>query len=301
MIGPKDFLFFVNFWIKAVFFKKKEPLIGSVILTDKCNLNCKHCSVNNITAIMPSYSQIKADMQTLYDKGVRILFLYGGEPFLWRDGELTVRDLVVEAKRMGFLLVNLVTNGTFPIDVPEADLMMVSLDGDKERHNTIRGNTYDTILENVRNATSDNICFYMAINQINKDAVRDVCLLAKEMPNVKAVSFNFHTPYPDTRALLLSKEEKKNVCNTLAQMMDEGAPVLNLKSAFPYLINNSFPTPCHQSLIIENGNISVCGRCIDEPGLCDECGYFFAAEYTLLFKGNLKITFEALRTYMKYL
>lgn len=51
MIGPKDFLFFANFWIKAVFFKKKEPLIGSVILTDRCNLNCKHCSVKNITAI----------------------------------------------------------------------------------------------------------------------------------------------------------------------------------------------------------------------------------------------------------
>lgn len=24
MIGPKDFLFFANFWIKAVFFKKKR-------------------------------------------------------------------------------------------------------------------------------------------------------------------------------------------------------------------------------------------------------------------------------------
>ena len=189
---------------------------------------------------MHSYSQIRADMQTLYGMGVRILFLYGGEPYLWKDGELTVKDLVVEAKRMGFVIVNLVTNGTFPIDVPEADLIMVSLDGDKERHNAIRGNTYDTIMENVRNATTNNICFYMAINQINKNAVRDVCVIAKETPNVKAVSFNFHTPYPDTRALLLSKEEKKIVCDTLSQMMDEGAPVFNLKNAFPYIINNSF-------------------------------------------------------------
>ena len=250
---------------------------------------------------MHSYSQINADMQTLYDMGVRILFLYGGEPFLWKDGELTVKDLVVEAKRIGFVIVNLVTNGTFPIDVPQADLIMVSLDGDKERHNAIRGNTYDTIMENVRNATTNNICFYMAINQINKNAVHDVCVIAKETPNVKAVSFNFHTPYPDTRALLLSKEEKKTVCDTLSQMMDEGAPVFNLKNAFPYLINNSFPTPCHQSLVVENGKISVCGRCIEEPGLCDECGYFFVAEYTLLFKGNLKITFEALKTYSKYI
>ena len=33
----------------------------------------------------------------------------------------------------------------------------------------------------------------------------------------------------------------------------------------------------------------------------EECGYFFVAEYTLLFKGNPKIIFEMLRTYLKYI
>ena len=83
-------------------------------------------------------------------------------------------------------------------------------------------------------------------------------------------------------------------------MMKEKAPVFNLKSAFPYLIENSFPTPCPQCVVIENGKISTCGRCVDVPGLCDECGYFFVAEYTLLFRGNLKVVFEMLKTYLKY-
>lgn len=240
-------------------------------------------------------------MQTLYDLGVRILFLYGGEPFLWKNNDLTVRDLVVEAKKMGFMIVNVVTNGTFPINLPEADLILVSLDGDKERHNAIRGNTYDTIMANAKNANAKSICLYMAINKINKDAVREVCRITKKTENVKAVSFNFHTPYPDTKELLLSVEEKRAVCEQILLMKDEGFPIFNLKSAFPYLINNTFPTPCHQSLIIENSKISVCGRCIDVPGLCEACGYFFVAEYTLLFKGNLKITMEALKTYSKYI
>lgn len=295
-----SFLYFAKFWLKTVLFKKKDPILGTVIVSDRCNLKCKHCSVNNITAIMHPFAQIKKEMQTLYDMGVRILFFCGGETFLWRDGDLTVRDLVIEAKKMGFMIVNVVTNGTFPIDLPEADLILLSLDGDRERHNAIRGNTFDTIMENVKNATSDNICFYMAINQINKDAVRDVCRIAKETEHVRAVSFNFHTPYPDTRNLFLSREEKESISKTILQMMDEGAPIFNLKASLPYLVNNSFPTPCHQCLVIENGKISVCGRCIDVPGLCEECGYFFVAEYTLLFKGNLKIAFEALRTYLKY-
>jgi len=295
-----SFFYFANFWLKTVLFKKKDPILGTVIVTDRCNLKCKHCSVNNITSIMHPYTQIKKEMQTMYDMGARILFFCGGETFLWRDGDLTVRDLVIEAKRMGFMIVNVVTNGTQPIDLPEADLILLSLDGDRERHNAIRGNTFDTIMENVKNATADNICFYMAINQINKDAVQDVCQIAMDTKNVRAVSFNFHTPYPDTRNLFLSKEEKQKIADTILQMMDKGYPIFNLKASLPYLVNNSFPTPCYQCLVIEDGKISVCGRCIDVPGLCEECGYFFVAEYTLLFRGNLKIAFEAVRTYLKY-
>lgn len=296
-----SFFHFASFGIKTILFRKQEPILGTVIVTDKCNLHCKHCSVNNITAILYPYQQILGEMRQLYGIGVRILFFCGGETFLWRDGDYTLRDLVIEAKRMGFLIVNVVTNGTYPLDLPEADLILLSLDGDREHHNAIRGDTYDAIFQNIRNATADNICFYMAINQINKDSVRDVCLAARDTSHVKAVSFNFHTPYPDTKELALSKEEKAQCCRTIAQMMEEGAPVFNLKSAFPYLIDNSFPTPCHQCVVMENGELSTCGRCIHVPGLCQQCGYFFVAEYTLLFQGNPKVILEMLRTYLKYI
>lgn len=296
-----SFLYFAGFGLKTILFRKKQPILGTVIVTDKCNLQCKHCSVNNITAVIHPYTQIRGEMQQLFDMGVRILFFCGGETFLWKDGAYTLRDLVIEAKKMGFLIVNVVTNGTYPIDLPEADLILLSLDGDRERHNAIRGDTYDTIMENIKNATSDNICFYMAINQINKNTVRDVCIAARDTANVRAVSFNFHTPYPDTKELALSVEEKTTCCETITNMIKEGAPVFNLRHAFPYLIHNRFPTPCHQCVVIENGKISTCGRCIDVPGLCDKCGYFFVAEYTLLFRGNIKIIVEMLQTYLKYI
>ena len=296
-----SFLYLAAFGAKTILFRKKAPILGTVIVTDKCNLHCKHCSVNNITAIVHPYEQIRKEMQQLYDMGIRILFFCGGETFLWKDGKRTLRDLVIEAKRMGFLIVNVVTNGTFPIDLPEADLILLSLDGDKEHHNEIRGDTYDTIMKNISSATADNICFYMAVNQINKECIRNVCTTARDTKNVRAVSFNFHTPYPDTKELALSRKEKARCCDTIKQMMKEGAPVFNLKSAFPYIIENSFPTPCHQCVVMENGKVFVCGRCIDVPGLCEHCGYFFVAEYTLLFRGNLRIIFEMLRTYLKFI
>ena len=289
-----SFLYFARFGLRTILLRKRDPILGTIILTDKCNLHCKHCSVNNIAAVVYPYGQIREEMAQLYGMGVRILFFCGGETFLWSDSGKNLRDLVVEAKQMGFLIVNVVTNGTYPLELPEADLILLSLDGDRERHNAIRGDTYDLIFENIRQAPSDNICFYMAVNQINKAAIRDT-------EHVRAVSFNFHTPYPDTQELALSKEEKAACCNVISQMMDQGAPVFNLKSAFSALIHNSFPTPCHQCVVMENGRLSTCGRCVDVPGLCERCGYFFVAEYTLLFRGNVRVILEMLKTYPKYI
>ena len=292
--------YFIKFGIKTFVLRQKKPILGTVILTDKCNLHCKHCSVNNITAVVHPYNQIKQEMQQLYDMGVRILFFCGGETFLWQSDGKTLRDLVIEAKQMGFLIVNTVTNGTYPLDLPEADLILLSIDGNREKHNLIRGQVYDQIMENIEKATSDNICFYMAINKLNKDTISEVTHTAAKMKNVRAVSFNFHTPYPDTKELALTKQEKQECCNQIKGLMKQKMPVFNLKSSMKFLVNNTFPTPCWQCVVMENGRLSVCGRCIDVPGLCEQCGYWFVAEYTLLFKGYLPVIFEALRTYLRF-
>jgi MoaA/NifB/PqqE/SkfB family radical SAM enzyme len=310
------------FGISTVLFRRKKAILGTIILTDKCNLHCKHCSVNNLTAVMHPYAQIKKEMEVLSNQGIRILFFCGGETFLWNGEEKnthpstqskitdglrepchnkTLRDLVIEAKKMGFYIVNVVTNGTFKIDLPEADLILLSLDGDRERHNIIRGDTYDTIMKNIDEATSDNICFYMAINKINRDCIKHVCEVAKNKPMVRAVSFNFHTPYPDTVELELNVEEKQHCCDEIGKLIDQDYPIFNLKTAFPYIVHNNFPTPCYQCVVMENGKLSICGRCIDVPGLCEKCGYFFAAEYTLLFSGKIKIAVDMLNTYLRYI
>lgn len=292
--------YFIRFGLKTFLFRQKKPILGTIILTDKCNLHCKHCSVNNLTAIVHPYSQIKSEMKTLYEMGVRILFFCGGETFLWESEGKTLRDLVIEAKQMGFMIVNTVTNGTFPLNLPEADLILLSIDGNREKHNEIRGNVYDQIMKNIENSASDNICLYMAINKINKETIKDVAHTANRLKNVRAVSFNFHTPYPDTKELALTKEEKQICCDTIKELMDEGMPIFNLRSSMKYLVDNSFPTPCYQCVVMENGKLSVCGRCIEVPGLCEQCGYWFVAEYTLLFKGNLKVCLEVLKTYLKF-
>ncbi|NTW71755.1 MAG: isoprenylcysteine carboxylmethyltransferase family protein, partial [Eubacteriaceae bacterium] len=64
---------FSYFGLTTVLFKRKTPLVGSIIITDKCNLSCKHCSVSNIQAVLYPYSRIKADMKKMHEEGVRVL------------------------------------------------------------------------------------------------------------------------------------------------------------------------------------------------------------------------------------
>lgn len=75
----------------------------------------------------------------------------------------------------------------------------------------------------------------------------------------------------------------------------------NLRSAFPYLVDNSFKRPITHTVIMENGMLYKCGRCIEINGLCGQCGYFCTCEYSLAFSGNPLVLAEMLLTYTKYM
>lgn len=295
-----NLLYFLSFGLSTVIFKRKKPLFGTLILTDRCNLSCRHCGLSNINSKVYSYTQIKNDMQQLYQKGVRVLCFSGGEPLLWKDNGKTVKDLILEAKDMGFLFVTVATNGTIPIDLSEADFILVSLDGSKEIHNLIRGNTFDIILNNIRNSNSDKIFAFMAINKLNKSEIQNVCQIVRNEKNIRAVSFNFHTPFHGTEELALNPLEKKQCCDVITDMIHKNIPVLNLKSCFPNIIDNKFSTPCYQTVVIENGELLTCNRCIKEKDLCSHCGYFLTAEFSMVFDGKIRVVFDALRTYLKF-
>lgn len=300
-MDPEAWREILAYGIRTKLLKQVSPFVGSIILTDRCNLACRHCAVANLQGTLYPLAAIRAEMTMLYQAGVRVLLFYGGEPFLWTSQGKTVRDLVIEAKTMGFLLVSIVTNGTHPLEVPEADLILVSLDGDAAHHDAIRGQTYDLILKHIRAAPARNLALYMAVNRTNLTAVGAVLKLSAQLPQVTGCAFNLHTPYPGTEALALTREEKLRVCREITEAKRAGAPVLNLVRAFPALIEHRFMAPCQACIIVENGQTWPCGRCSEIPGLCGQCGFAFAAEVSLLARWNLPVLAEFFRTWRKTL
>lgn len=112
-------------------------------LTNRCNLNCIHCSVsaNERPGVELSTDEWKRIVRTLSEMGVRAVGLSGGEPLLRDD----FFELASYAKDLG-LLVGLVTNGLLINEGNIGEIkrlnldVQVSLDGSSPRfHDKIRG------------------------------------------------------------------------------------------------------------------------------------------------------------------
>ena len=139
------------------------------------------------------------------------------------------------------------------------------------------------------------------VDNVNVDDIEHVSALARDLPNVRAASFNIHTPYPGTEYLSLTGEQRRSACTRIGDLIDQGYPILNLAGALPRIADGTAPGPCAQCVIREDGEQWTCGRCIETPGLCAQCGFFFATELSLLFRGDARVVRDALRVYRRYL
>ncbi len=74
------------------------PFICGIAITDHCNLSCRGCHVSNTGMGDMPFADVVARLKSAYARGCREAYFTGGEPMLWRDGDLTVEDLIVEAR-----------------------------------------------------------------------------------------------------------------------------------------------------------------------------------------------------------
>lgn len=101
--------------------EERIPIHGSIELTRRCNLACRHCYVGFARDTPPEEELSREELFGLFDQfraeGCLFLTFTGGEPLLRKD----FREIYLGALRRGFM-VNLFTNGTL-IDRDTADFL----------------------------------------------------------------------------------------------------------------------------------------------------------------------------------
>ncbi len=282
----KKYIYFVKYYIKSLL-GKKRPLLGGIKLTNNCNLKCEHCPFWKKPKESLSFKHAVSVMKTLYQQGVRIIIIEGGEPFLWRDGEYGIEDIVKEAKKI-FFSVGITTNGTFPIEV-NANIIWVSIDGLKNTHDRIRCGSFDKIISNIEASSHPRIYAHITINSLNRKEIPELVKFLSS--NVKGITVQFHYPYLEgEKDLSLSDFERKNVLEELIVMKKQGLPVANTYTCLRALKDNRWK--CHPWMIasVEPDGRITHGCYVKNRGKisCEKCGFSAHTEISLAYSGCLE-------------
>ena len=266
--------------------RHKTPFLASCKLTYHCNLRCAQCPFYELGGETPTYAEVIAMLEKLYQRGSRIVMFEGGEPMLWRDGPRTIQDVVAEAKRK-FIAVGMTTNGTLPLSA-ETDVLWVSLDGLAQTHNRLRNaEIFDRVIENIKRSTHPRILAHITINAVNFAEVPDLIRYLRGV--VKGITVQFYYPYHARDELFLDFERRERLLDEILALKKAGYPVLNSSVALEKLKRNQWRCV---DWLIDNANPDgtmsqgcyLRGR--DDID-CARCGFSPHTEISLAYQGNL--------------
>jgi len=247
-----------------------------LVLTNECNLHCRHCRVASRGRNRLSFEEIVTVIDSFFEEGGRNLYLEGGEPFLWRDRHHRLDDIVAHAHGRGYHTVVVYTNGTFPIET-SADTVFVSIDGLRKTHDYLRGPSFDRIMENLRASQHPSMHVNYTINNHNKDEIEEFCRFIDEVDEIQDVFFYFHTPYYGYDELYIGLEERQRILRKLIGFSRKHS-ILNSRAGLECALRNDWNRPLDICRVYERGTVYKCCRFSGNADLCRNCGYLSYAE-----------------------
>lgn len=291
--------YYFSWMFRTAVLRRRIPLNSSLILTDQCNLNCKHCTVAHLGYEPRQLEEVRLDLEALYKTGSRVLIITGGEPFVWKDqGGNTVEDVVKLSREMGFFRIVICTNGTLPLE-SSADYLWVSLDGYEKEHDAIRGSVFQGVVDNIQASSHRGLYVNFTISTNNRATFTESAEEILQIPNVNGILFHLFTPYLDSdESLLLRGEERQAALHDLAAFKRKHPlATFNTFAGIRALTRDSWQRPTWASVTANQGQLSpcCCRRGIYDAGVCTRCGCTPAVETWVLQTCKLTAMLENLR------
>ena len=194
-----------------------------------------------------STSQILKLIDEMAEAGTKKLQLTGGEPFLRKD----IGEIVHHAKRKG-LFTGISASGIFiperVSEIKDVDIVFISLDGEREVHDAIRGKgSYDKVMEAIEALRENNIKFWITtvINRKNMNSIDYVLDIAKSMKSYANFVILYYvddydkdhlTPQPVIKELALNNEENREIIQYLIRKKRSGEPIGSSYGYLEYLL-----------------------------------------------------------------
>ncbi len=212
-------------------FGEDEFSSALVLVTNACNLRCKHCFVYREETPNESRDKMTDEcmlyqLRRLRDKHrIRSMLFMGGEP-------LIKSKLVFEAMKL-FEQSSIVTNGTYGIPSVPGHLVTVSLDGPKALNDQIRGEgVFDKVRQSIfaHHLKDDTtVMLQMTVTKKNAEFIEAFVEQVECWP-ISGIAFTFYVPDQD--------DHGENAWNDLVERDDVIRKLIELKKLHPMIKSN---------------------------------------------------------------
>ncbi len=256
-----------------------------VNVTNRCNLECKHCFVfrdgnpNDLEGEMKP-DRVLAELERLRDRhGLRRMMWMGGEPMLrWR---------MIEKGLHLFNHNTITTNGTVPLVDFGPDLTyVISLDGPREINDAVRGSgTFDRVMKTVAAIPDDfapTVMVQCVLHRENQHHLEEL-VAELEPTKIQGLTFSFYVPREgevSDRAWATNKEREEAIdivfdlkrrypgfiWNSTRSLELLRAPTAKLVTDNCPLLTTTLP------LYIEGNDFTTPFCCYGNDVDCDRCG-----------------------------
>lgn len=215
----------------------RRPLLSTILLTNRCNLQCVYCYSNAYRREMldMDLGRVLSVVDQLAESGGMLVTLLGGEPLLRSD----LGDIIshVRSRRM---LVEVITNGLhFEAQLTHlrrVDFLCVSVDGDEPSHDANRGRgSWRTAMRALDLAVANGIVtrIHACFTRHNAHALPHLMELARS----RGVRLNIATPSIHTSdpSLAFSDEEVRAYYRQMLAYKRCGYPVSNATGTLEFI------------------------------------------------------------------
>jgi organic radical activating enzyme len=251
-----------------------RPFGCSIAPTGSCNLKCKHCYEQFSRNEKKKKKDLSPDetkelVRRLYEQGARHCTITDGEPLLDRASREKCEIAIDQ-----FWITYIVTNGTKEIpDWPV--LYVVSIDGPKRVHDSIRGDgVFDRLRKNLKDTPAKKLFGLCTVNNHNRGLVRETLETAQRL-GLQGIMFNWHNPLSQFDPLWVNFEHRnENIDEIMDLKVKFGDYILNTSWELELLRTPDWSRFCpHKWIVSYDSTGKLKKPCVfDKLADCERCG-----------------------------
>ena len=266
-----------------------EPYLKNLMvnITEKCNLECKHCYITNKNPIDMELAKLKKIVKDFYDlQGIRLI-LTGGEPFIYERLE----DFLIYLKKFPLQIV-ILSNGMFIekkknliklLKANQAEVF-VSLDGLQETHNEFRNaECFQQTIAGIKSLLRHEIktSINTMVHKKNLNEFNDMFQLIESLEG-KIANWSIDIP-------TFEKDVPEEIRKTYEITGEEGGKILK-----NYGWGEVYESECHNY---------ACGpnlMAIDVLGVVTKCGFFYSQNVGNIFEIGMKKAWKRIQNNLNW-